>query len=352
MATIYATEQEEKQPWYVWLYTMIAGLFHYIVSGQWIVDIVRWMIKTAGTVSESAFLLATVYVTINTVAHLLVSWLLPDNIIVTLNQVSVIAFSVLPELIVASAIKVTIDHWLMVLKNHKRVDCWAWAILYTLPTLVFLAMTIITICSFVTLEANQASAVAFQATGLMLVIRCLSGWWYGMVQILFVAIGKDGYRGIFNRLESTIAGLRHEKAARDEHITGLQAEVVKLNQQLAESQQQLIQVRMEVATRNLNRRKSDNLEIESDTDELQSVTFTNESDSEQNTSDRYVTAVEKRDKVKREIEQAITRGEKINLRKISNDTGVSYTTTRKYAPDIVKQITQEMPALRLHIVGE
>ena len=82
---------------------LVTSLFHYITSGKWVVDLVRWMITTGGTIAESAFLLATVYVTTNTVAHTLVTWILPDRVISTLNQVSVIAFSVLPELIIFAA---------------------------------------------------------------------------------------------------------------------------------------------------------------------------------------------------------------------------------------------------------
>src|SRR5579871_1700641 len=71
--------------------------FRYVFFFQWVVTIARWLITTGGNIAESAFLVATVYVTVNTVAHMLVVWLLPANVIVTLNQVSVIAFSVLPE---------------------------------------------------------------------------------------------------------------------------------------------------------------------------------------------------------------------------------------------------------------
>src|SRR5205807_1368747 len=145
---------------------------------RWVVDLARWLIDTGGNIAESAFLLATVYVTINTVAHMLVAWVLPQNVILTLNQVSVIAFSVLPELIIFAAIKVTFDHFKMAFAT-KRIDAWAWAIAYVLPTIVFLFLTVATISSFVSVEAISVNAP--QATGLMLVVRCLAGWSYGML---------------------------------------------------------------------------------------------------------------------------------------------------------------------------
>jgi hypothetical protein len=67
----------EKHPWIGLPVHIITFLFHYITSFKWVIDLVRWMVTTAGNIAESAFLLATVYVTTNTVAHLLVTWVLP-----------------------------------------------------------------------------------------------------------------------------------------------------------------------------------------------------------------------------------------------------------------------------------
>ncbi|BCL81731.1 hypothetical protein ccbrp13_41960 [Ktedonobacteria bacterium brp13] len=137
-------------------------------------------------------------------AHKLVVWVLPDTAIVTANQVSVIAFSVLPELIIFSALKITYDHWKMV-QSTKRIDAWVWAIAYTIPTLVFLVMTILTITRFVNVEAVSTNAP--QATGVMLVVRCLAGWGFGMLQMLWAKLGHEGYSNLFARLRSEIAAL-------------------------------------------------------------------------------------------------------------------------------------------------
>jgi len=209
----------------------IMAVLRYLLFFRWVVDIARWLINTGGNVAESAFLLATVYVTINTVAHLLVAWVRPPNVILTLNQVSVIAFSVLPELIIFAAIKTTFDHFKLAAAT-KRIDAWAWAIAYVLPTSVFLYLTIATISSFVSVEAVSASAP--QATGAMLVTRCLAGWSYGMLQMLFVKIGHEGYSNLFERLHAEIAALGEALNTRDALNATLHAEVVTLKEQAIE----------------------------------------------------------------------------------------------------------------------
>src|SRR5258708_39544834 len=156
----------------------------YVVNGHAIVALVQWMVQVAGRVAESALLLATLYVTLNNVAHTLLSWILPANTINALNYLSLLAFSLLPELIVATAITITVDHWTMLVRNRSwRNPAWVWAMLYSLPTATFVVMTISTLLGFVQIVA--VSGVPAQATGTALTLRLLAGWSYAMVEILF-----------------------------------------------------------------------------------------------------------------------------------------------------------------------
>ncbi len=232
---------------------VISFLFHYITSFKWVIDLVRWMVTTGGNIAESAFLLATVYVTTNTVAHLLVTWILPAQMISTLNQVSTMAFSVLPELIIASAMKTTFDHWKLVWRSPKRVDAWIWASSYTIPTLVFLIMTVLTISTFVNFEAVNATPP--QATGPMLVIRCLAGWSYGMVQILFVSIGKQGYVEALDDLATRIKERDRTVEDRDKVIATQQENMRALQAHIQTQEQELFQARMALATSKATRQR-------------------------------------------------------------------------------------------------
>jgi hypothetical protein len=233
---------------------VISFLFRYSTSFQWVIDLVRWMVTTGGNIAESAFLLATVYVTTNTVAHLLVTWVLPDQVISTLNQVSTMAFSVLPELIIASAMKITFDHWKLVWRTPKRVDAWIWACSYTIPTFVFLVMTILTISTFVNFEAVNATPP--QATGDMLVTRCLAGWGYGMVQILFVSIGKQGYVEAMDDLHAQIHARDEKLTESTQMISTLQHDITTLREQRQEQERALFEAQMALATRRMTRTPS------------------------------------------------------------------------------------------------
>lgn len=179
----------------------------YLLSGQWIVDLVRNLVKTAGNMAESAFLLATIYVTINNVAHMLVTWIFPPGYVAVANQVSVIAFSVLPELIVASAILTTYDHW-SVYAQTKRRDALVWSIAYTLPTTVFAVMTIITLSTFV--DVQSTANISPTATGWMLVTRCLAGWTYALAQMIYSQRGKVGYSSHVKKLKGDSDVLKGE----------------------------------------------------------------------------------------------------------------------------------------------
>src|SRR5215469_27745 len=82
--------------------SVLASALGYFLNGHAVVSFVRWMARTAGYIAESALMLATLYVTLNSVAHTLVTWVMPGSMIEALNYLSVVAFSLLPELIVAS----------------------------------------------------------------------------------------------------------------------------------------------------------------------------------------------------------------------------------------------------------
>ena len=310
-------------------------LLRYIVTGAWIVDLVRWLVDTGGNVAESAFVLATVYVTINTVAHLLVTWLLPDGVITSLNQISVIAFSVLPELIVVAAMVVTFDHWRVAL-NTKRVDSWVWAIAYTLPTSVFLGMTIYTITSFVTFEAAHSNASP-QATGAILVIRCLAGWSYGIVQMLWVKLGKKGYAALVAGPKSDIAALAAVVAAGEKSAQELQEKIAQLEQQLEDQGRELVNARLQVATQKVTRAKSDNSE-NGESAHSGKVTLLHGEN-------------EKRSKLKKHIHKVVLAGERVNYKKIAADTGISYNTVRRHASTIIDEIANERSTDKLQAVN-
>jgi hypothetical protein len=103
-----------------------------------------------------------------------------------LSSLSLLAFSLLPELITVAALVLTIKHIITFCKRRVwNNPAWAWATLYAIPTLTFLSMTIWTISSFVSHDG------AAHITGGLLVTRCLAAWGYSFVEILFFELGRQ-----------------------------------------------------------------------------------------------------------------------------------------------------------------
>ena len=155
----------------------LKDLFFYVFEGHIIVDLGRWIVLYCGRVSETAMLLATLWVTATYVTPELTGKL--GDTALGLSSLSMIAFSLLPEVILFSAIIKTLKHWQAVIQHRKSVSSWSWAILYTLPTVTFFGMTVFTISLFVSTSGHIQVA-----TGNALVFRCLAGWFYSLVGLI------------------------------------------------------------------------------------------------------------------------------------------------------------------------
>lgn len=325
------TTEEKKQGWYI-VYPMlvfqaITTAVCYAVSFRWVIDITRWLLGIGGTIAESAFLLATTYVIVNLVAHKLVMWIVfgNTNIIDTLNQVAMIAFSVLPELIVISAIAKSYEQWKL-LAHTKKVECLIWAILFTLPTLVFAYMTVRTISGFVSLESTGQN---YTLTGDDLRWRVISGWLYGVSQMLYVQIGKGTLDKVFSDLRGTLVTKESNIATLTESVNNLTA---KLNTQ----EQELLQLKIKNATR---KNKSDITTEQSNITQLSQLPAAR-------THDKQIA------KLKLVVRTTILAGKKPNWRQISNETGINYAKVRRIGPGLVTDVSQELQTGQEHAANE
>lgn len=186
----------------------IKKAWQYIFNGHFVVSFVRWMTLTGGNVAESAFLLATLWVTINSVAHPLLLHILPTTTIEVINYLAITAFSIVPELIIIPLIITCYSHWSLVIRRNIR-SAWLWAGLYTVPAVVFLIVTVITIASFVSAKGT----VDIQLDGVQLVIRCLSGWWFSTVNMLFAQSGKQQYADMLDEKDKKLSEITESFAA-------------------------------------------------------------------------------------------------------------------------------------------
>lgn len=169
------------------LYQLVANVIGYFVNGHAIVDLGHKIVLVAGRIAESALLGATLWVTAHYVAHDFMETMVGGNGNAnTLSSLSTLAFSLLPEVIVFSAIVITYEHWHNFFRDRRWLNpSWVWAALYTVPTCTFVTMTVIVLCSFAVDGPHTP-----QATGQALVIRYLAGWAYSIIGLIYSRIGK------------------------------------------------------------------------------------------------------------------------------------------------------------------
>jgi|SRR5271157_22794 len=203
-----------------------------ILSGQIVVDFVRHLIKVAGNIAESVFMLSAIYVTINNVAHPFLELIMPAVLITLLSQIAVIMLSVLPELVAANAIIKTYDHWNTAYIIKLRSEM-LWAIAYTIPTVIFLTMTAITLASFTSTE-NSATIIP-TATGVALSIRCLTGWYYGLLQMVYAERKRKSHTGHLIKLKGDLDLIRGELSKVRGDLTKMKSENTSLRNKLTRS---------------------------------------------------------------------------------------------------------------------
>jgi len=172
---------------------------------MWVVNIVRQIVITGGNIAESLFLLATLWVITNAVAHTLVTWILSNHDIELVNNLSTVAFGALPELILISVICTCYNHWSVTCKR-KSIASGIWATLYTLPALFFVVITVSAITTFVSTKGTQTIPMDSS----WLVIRCLSGWCYAVVNMLFKKLGEPHYASQFESLGAALTRKQEE----------------------------------------------------------------------------------------------------------------------------------------------
>jgi hypothetical protein len=180
--------QMQKHPTIADLLAILGSIFGWFFNGHFIVAMGHWLILFAGRVAETMLLLATLWITALNVAPDFVSMLLGGSTVATVSALSIIAFSLLPEVIIFSAIITTFGHGARFWRNRSfsNPSLW-WCMAYLLPTLTFAGMTIATMSTFVSSGGHNLAA---QTNGALIVVRCLAGWFYALVELIYASLGK------------------------------------------------------------------------------------------------------------------------------------------------------------------
>lgn len=331
-----------KQP--VTFLDKLLAFWLYMVRLRFVIDLTRWLINTGGTIAESAFVLSTTYVIINLVGHKLVLWAVfgNTNIVDTFNQIALIAFAVLPELITVSAIKNSYEMWKVSFRTRK-IELYLWAIIFTVPTIIFTWMTIYTITQFTSIE-SVGQVFTLDVTSLRL--RVVSGWVYGVSQMLFVEISKGTLDNVVADLKYQIVTTTQVIADRDSTITTLHNSITTLQNDMATLQNEVVALRISNAQKKVASRKHPSTTQPSENNQGGNATHTHTNTHTQESTDT-LSASDKRKRLKESMKRALVNGDKLNIKKISAAAGVSYGTGLKHADTIIKEITDEHPAIQL-----
>jgi hypothetical protein len=160
--------------------TIASSILHF----TWTQSLLYWIILSAGTMSECAFLVASMWMSENSAAHDFVRKFMSEDMTKNVSYFATAAYVGLPVAILPLGILTVIKHARTWHYEKKRVCAPAvWCILYGLPTLVFLTLDIITV-------ACSVLAVNFELPPALIVARALSAYTFALVALLYMQLGK------------------------------------------------------------------------------------------------------------------------------------------------------------------
>lgn len=222
------------------------------LTWDWTKKLLHWIIISAGTMSECVFLIASLWMSINANVHQFVLLFITEKTTTHLTELATTAYVALPECIVALAVVTTLSHIRMVLysKDYRAI---IWSVLYGLPTIVFVVLSLITLGSAV-------ASATFQMPTPLVIVRALAGYMYAFTSLLYTQLGapqeadrlseKDGMLADLRReTDEKLATLEQEKTTMladlrremDEKVGRLEQENARLNALIADQKQSLQQ---------------------------------------------------------------------------------------------------------------
>lgn len=206
----------------------MSDLLENIRTWQWTKALLYWLVISAGTMSELAFMAAALWISINASVHALILNVMSESLSRGITQFSTAAYVALPELILGLAIVTTISHF-KTWRYSKDTICLAWAILYAIPTTVFLILSAITLWYSV----NNASFILPPAG---VSIRAMAGYWYALLSLLYWRLGQPQEKERLQKKDTLLTALTEEKekmqASYQSEIAGIRDEMASLYKQL------------------------------------------------------------------------------------------------------------------------
>ncbi len=173
-----------------------------VLSWQWTKQLLYWIVMSGGTVSECAFLIASIWMSINSSVHPLVLTVMSEQTTIHISQIATAGYVALPECIVGLAVVTVIAHVRMWIYTHQKTAI-VWSVLYGIPTLVFIVL------SLVTLGCSVASTT-FIMPEPFVIVRALAGYMFAFTSLLHAQLEIPQERDRLQKKDNLLAALHHD----------------------------------------------------------------------------------------------------------------------------------------------
>lgn len=207
------------------------NLFHW----TWTKSLLFWIIISAGTFSELAFLLASTWMSVNAAEHSFVLMFMNQLQSEQVGYFAKSAYVVLPVFILPLGITTTLTHlrtW-----RHTRTfvhSSGIWFTLYLLPTITFLVIDVFII--------GNSNTEHYTLPDVLVTLRSIMAYTYGLVAIIYYFNGKQQEADRLREKDTIIEELRQENTVslttlrqeKDAIILALRREVESQKEVLAD----------------------------------------------------------------------------------------------------------------------
>jgi hypothetical protein len=167
------------------LVATVGAASSFVFNGHIIVYSSRWVIRVCGYVAEGALLFAVLLISACSVAPKFVELFISASLMQYLVWLALIVLALIPEVILCNAVVDAIGHWIIASQRRRDPVAWSWAVLFTVPTVLFFFLTAATLNTLATTGGNVV-----QASTTMLGLRCFTGWMYGLLQMVYAGVGR------------------------------------------------------------------------------------------------------------------------------------------------------------------
>lgn len=189
--------------------SIASATFNSIITWSWTKALLNWLIMSAGTMSECAFLVASIWMSINSSVHAFVLIFMSETMSVDITQLATTAYVALPECILGLAIVTVINHYKMWLYGKSKIAL-LWSILFGIPTSVFLFLSLFTVANAVMSAAMPGAHIDFTLPIPFIVARALAGYMFALTSLIYTSLGKPQEKDRLQEKDNTIAKLRRD----------------------------------------------------------------------------------------------------------------------------------------------